>query len=498
MVASWARSALPSQAMAVDASPLLSVLAVEAIVMVALALLYGSIWWRTREPGMPALAAGFLLCAAWYALADRIGPGGPSLATAAQRVGAVAIGTAVVLITVGVVQYLGMPRGRLRLLIVACWASAGVMTAVVALTPDVPQRVFHIGVLVSYLGAAVVAFRRAAQQPGDGHGLLGLSLLSLPVTPVAMLAAGVHPGQLKYFAGASVVVFGLILLTVSLLRRQRLLGIEVRRRSAAEEQLRKANVRLEARVQERTAHLHELINGLETFNRSVSHDLRGPLGGMSNLARMAADALGRGDHSMADRVLPMIATQCDASVDMVNAMLELARLGDAPVRRERVCLADVVRSAFDEVMLGRAHGPGPAPALRVAQMPEASADPRLLRAIFVNLLGNALKFSREAAAPCIGVEAAAEGRELTVSVADNGVGFDAGMAERLFEPFYRAHGQRFEGHGLGLSIVRRAVEALGGRVWARTLPQGGASISFTLPDALQVQAERAAEPAGAF
>jgi signal transduction histidine kinase len=468
--------------MSVPPPPLLSITGFEAIVIATLALLYAAIRRRTAEPGMVCLSIGFALAAIWYGLCDRIVYTGPTLETPTQRIGGVGIALSVVLITIGVVQYLGTPRGRLRPLVYACWASALTATAVVALTPWMPLRVFHVSVLVAYLGAAAVAFRRASQRPGEGHLLLALALLSLPVTPFLMLALGVHSTQLKYIAGVSVAIFGLLLLTVSLLRRQRWLGVEVQRRSEAEAQLREANTRLEARVQERTAHLHELIGGLEAFNRSVSHDLRGPLGGMSTLARMAADALARGDAAIAQRALPLIATQCDASAEMVASMLELARLSDAPVQREAVCLSELARSAFDEVMLGQ---PGRAPpALFVGEMPLVTADRRLLRPVFVNLLANATKFTRGSDAPRIDVEAQVQGRDVTVSVRDNGVGFNAEVAERLFEPFYRAHDKRYEGHGLGLSIVRRAIEAMGGRVWAQALPQRGAAMRFELPGAL--------------
>ena len=468
-----------------------SVAGVEAIVIGAMAVLYLAIWRRTREPGMPWLAAGFALAAAWYGYSDRIPFTGPHLETAVQRIGALAIGSAVVLITIGVAQYLGMPRGRLKLLVMACWACAVATIAVAVLTPWMTHRVFHVGVLMAYVGVAAVAFRRASQRPGDGHLLLGLALMSLPITPFLMVAAGLPPTQLKYFAGISVALFGMLLLTVSLLRRQRWLGVEIERRSQAETELREVNVRLEARVQERTAHLHELIHGLEAFNRSVSHDLRGPLGGMSSLARLAADALQRGDDAVARRALPLIATQCETSVEMVNTMLELARLGDTPVQREPVCLSQVARSAFDEVMLS--HAGRSAPALSFGELPLVMADQRLMRAVFVNLLGNAVKFSRDTAAPRIELRAEVAGRDVTLFVDDNGVGFDAGVAERLFEPFYRAHAARFEGHGLGLSIVRRAVEAMGGTVRARASAMGGASIQIVLRDALAAPARDADE-----
>ncbi len=313
--------------------------------------------------------------------------------------------------------------------------------------------------------------------------LLGLALLAPAVTPYLLLAAGLPATQLKYFAGVSVVLFGMVLLTVSLLRRQRVLDAEVHRRSAAEDELRHANTRLEARVAERTAHLHELAQGLETFNRCVSHDLRGPLGGMAQLARMATEAMERGDPSVARRALPMISSQCDASSRLVTTMLDLARLGEQQASPEPLYVADLVQSAFDEVMLGLP-ATGPRPELHCAPMPQVMSDPRLLRPALVNLIGNAAKFSREAAHPRIDVDGTVHGRDLVLCVRDNGVGLSPEVAERIFEPFYQAHGARFEGHGLGLSIVRRAVQALGGRAWAEPRAEGGASLCFSLPGAV--------------
>jgi len=473
--------------------PLLTVLGFEAIVLWALSVLFAGVWWRGRDPGMPWLLAGFALAAAWYQFAGDLPATGPDIAAPAERFWAIVIGAAVLCVSAGVVHYLGLPQGRARWLVWACGLPGLVLIAALAVGIDVSHGNFHVGVLFAYLGAAVLAFRRAATAPGDGHALLGLALMSLVLMPFALGLAGVDPSQLKYFAGVSLSVFGMVLLTVSLLRRHRALAVEVQRRTDAEAQLRDANARLEMRVNERTAHLRELIGGLEAFNRGVSHDLRGPLGGMSNLARMAAEAMARGDGSLAQRALPMIASQCDTSVQMVGTMLELARIGDMPVRREPVCLSDVARSAFDEVMLGVPEGARPV--LNCATMPLVQADPNLLRPVFVNLIGNAVKFTRGLPAPRIDIEARVEGRDLTVCVRDNGVGFSPEVAERIFEPFYRGRAASHEGHGLGLSIVRRAIQAMGGTVWAQSAGGGvagggGASLWFRIPDAVDPAADQ--------
>lgn len=467
--------------------PLLSVLGFEAIVIGVLAALFAAFWLRGRDPGMPWLVAGFGLAAAWYQNSGNLPDTGPDINTPTLRAWSIVIGVAVLCVSTGVVQYLGLPKGRSRWLVFACGVPGLALIAVLVAGADVPHGVFHIGVLLVYLGAAGLAFRRARTEPGDGHAVLALALLSLALMPFVLAQAGVNPSHLKYFAGVSLAVFGMVLLTVCLLRRHRALAVEVQRRTDAEALLRDANARLEARVHERTVHLRELIGGLEAFNRGVSHDLRGPLGGMSSLANMAADAMARGDASLAQRALPMIARQCDASVRMVGTMLDLARIGDTPVRHEQVCLSDIAQAAFDEVMLSVPEAARPP--LLCHPMPMVRADPNLLRPVFVNLIGNAVKFTRGSAAPQIDIDAAVDGRDVSVCVRDNGVGFAPEMAQRIFEPFYRGHAASHEGHGLGLSIVRRAIEAMGGTVWAQPAEGGGASLCFRIPAALDIQSE---------
>jgi signal transduction histidine kinase len=464
--------------------PILTAIDVEIIVVSALAVLYAAVWLRDRERGMAWLAGGFALMAAWYFNSERLAITGAVMSAPLLRYWALVIAASVWAVNVGVVGYLGWPQGALKGLIIACWLPTPLLMLALVGGVELPLRLFHVGSLLCYVGSAVLAFRRHADEPGAGHLLLGGVLLSLPLTPFAMVALGVPSAQLRYMAAVPVALFGMILLTVSLLRRRHLLEAEVQRRADAEELLRKTNAGLESRVQQRTVHLQELIRGLEEFNRSVSHDLRGPLSGMSSLARLAFDELCKGDAEMARRALPAIATQADASSRLVATLLELARLGDAPPKLGRVNLAELVHSAFDEVVLGLAGAPPPL--LRCGELPAITADAALLRPALVNLLSNAAKFSRDATSPLIEVDAELEGHGVTVIVRDNGVGFEPSVAERLFEPFYRAHGSRFEGHGLGLGIVRTAVERHGGTVWARSgrePARDGAVFCFTLPDA---------------
>lgn len=461
---------------------LLTVIAVESIVLGVLAALFAAVWWRGRGPGMGWLVAGFGLASAWYFNSESLPPGGPSITHPVERVWSIVIGAAVLCVATGVVRHVRPPAGPLRWL-VWVWLLPGLALLVaLAAGVEVLHVTYHFGVMAAYLGAALLALARGVRSQDDGHLLIGVALLILALLPPVMAQLGLDPQQLKYLAGVSLAVFGMVMLTVWLLRRQSELLAEVQRRTAAEAGLRDVNARLEARVAERTSHLRELVEGLQTFNRGVSHDLRGPLGGMSNLARLAADQLSQGDASLAQRALAAIAEQCDASVRMVQAMLDLALIGDAPARRDRCNLQALLSGAIDEALLA---SPGRERPLVAAEVPaDLVCDPELLRRAVVNLVANALKFTRDAPRPRIEVRGRVDGQAVLIEVADNGVGFSPDQATHLFEPFFRGHDASFGGHGLGLSIVRRCVEAMGGRAWAEGRPGQGATLCLRLPDAL--------------
>ncbi len=451
-----------------------------AFVLATLAVLFVALSRRDHEPGMPWLAAGFGLEALWYASADMHLPTAAGLVTPGQRFWAVVLTSATVAMSVGVVSYLG-ESGRSRRWWIALLAPAGMLAVSLAAGVDVPRVLANIAIMVCYCGVGILALRRAAQEPASGHVVLGLSLLALPVTYVTLLSLRVDPGHFRNIGVMPMLFFGMTLLTVSLLRRRRALEAEVRRRAAAEAALNEVNHNLEATVAARTAELQELVASLEGFNRSVSHDLRGPLGGIAGLARLAADAIGTGDLAMVHRSLAAISAQADTSTKLIGALLQLAHVGDAKLARRTVGLDALARDVIAQLRLG----PGSAGLAQwiIGDLPDVEADADLLRPVFVNLMSNAVKFARDAQPPVVRIDASVGEDEVTVHVRDNGVGFAADAATQLFQPFMRLHGRRFEGHGIGLSIVRRAVERHGGRVWAEAEPERGAAFHFTLPRA---------------
>lgn len=234
---------------------------------------------------------------------------------------------------------------------------------------------------------------------------------------------------------------------------------------------------LESRVQQRTADLEAANRELEAFSYTVSHDLRSPLralrGFSSLLVQQHSDRLGPEGTDLLDRV-----EQCAIRMDaLIDDLLELARVSRTELVRERVDLTALARGILSDLS---ARDPCRRAALTVDEGLSADADVRLVRIALENLLGNAWKFTSHRAATEIHV-GTDQNQPNTFFVADNGAGFEMSQVSRLFEPFQRLHSHdRFQGTGIGLATVQRAITRHGGRVWAQGIPERGATFFFTL------------------
>jgi signal transduction histidine kinase/CheY-like chemotaxis protein len=259
------------------------------------------------------------------------------------------------------------------------------------------------------------------------------------------------------------------------------LRLEIGERERAAAELREINETLEQRVERRTADLREVIEGLESFNRSVSHDLRGPLGSIAGVAKLAHDHVTAGDIAKAERLLQMIVTSATTTEKLVGALLAMARAADATLHTQHVDPNLLVREVLDSLR------PPDAESLPVTvlPMPAVEADPTLLSQVFVNLIGNALKFSAHAVPSrievgCVNGHGGGTAARPMFYVRDNGVGLRKIDSSRLFKPFQRLHGTRFDGFGVGLSVVKRIVDRHGGEIRAEETPGGGATFFFAL------------------
>ncbi|WOB08766.1 HAMP domain-containing sensor histidine kinase [Piscinibacter gummiphilus] len=439
-----------------------------------LSVLHFLVWRRQREPWSAYFALSYLLIGVVYAFDQQLQPVGDRSNLVARTIAV----PAVLLFTLGLVQYVGVPQRAARR--IAAVASA---VALALLVMGHTGQVGRLGMFTGFAGFltfhGLLALWAMRREPGRGHSLVFLAMMLYPAVLVAAWQGLIDVPLLRYAVIVPMVVSGTTVLTTGLLRAQQQAADELARRQQAEAALQSLNDTLEQRVAQRTAELREMVAGLESFNRSVSHDLRGPLGGIAGVSRLASEALARHDLPTVERMLAVIATQADSSGQLVNDLLALARVNDADLALQPIDLQAFVRDTLEQMR--QAQPEAADLPVRVGELPTVEADPGLLRQVYVNLLGNALKFSREGAAPQVEVGAFERDGEQVCFVRDNGVGFDADEAERLFQPFQRLHGQRFPGHGVGLSIVKRIVERHGGRLWAQAKRHQGATFYFSLP-----------------
>ncbi len=259
--------------------------------------------------------------------------------------------------------------------------------------------------------------------------------------------------------------------------RHKALAREIEQRAAAEAEVRRLNEDLEHRVAQRTAELQIANRELESFSYSVAHDLRAPLRLIDAHVQMlreeeelsSPNAISRLDH------IRRGASQMSALID---GLLALSRVSHVEMKQERVPLGELIEQALqhlEQELHMRAIE------WRIGTLPSARCDPALVRQVFINLIGNSLKYTRLREGARIEIGTARQEGEPCVYVSDNGVGFDMRYANKLFGVFQRLHPPgEFEGTGIGLATVNRIIERHGGRIGADSVVGKGATFRFTL------------------
>ncbi len=237
------------------------------------------------------------------------------------------------------------------------------------------------------------------------------------------------------------------------------------------------NATLEERVTERTAELLRINNELESFSYSVSHDLRTPLRHIDGFARILNEEyvteLPQEGHRYLDRIL----TAANHMGHLIDDLLNLARIGRKELSRQDVTMSDLVQQSVDDLH----HDTERKIEWRIESLPVLNCDPGLMRLVFTNLLSNASKFTQSRPAALIEVGSLVTNGETTLFVRDNGVGFDPQYADKLFGVFQRLHRQEeFAGTGIGLATVQRIIHRHGGRIWAESALDRGATFYLTL------------------
>ena len=243
--------------------------------------------------------------------------------------------------------------------------------------------------------------------------------------------------------------------------------------------LRQLSEELEARVEQRTAELNETILELETFNYSVSHDLRGPLGAVINFAAILREDCENRFDASANECLSRIERSAATAVSMMDALLAYSRSGRTELRKTDLDMRRLVKEVCAELA---AASPQLEDAVKIGDLPGVHADESMMRLVFSNLISNSCKFAHPGEAPRVEVGGSVSGGEVSYFVRDEGTGFDMRFADKLFKVFERLHGSdEYAGHGVGLAIVARLVRRHGGRVWAQGAIGKGATFTFSVP-----------------
>ena len=210
---------------------------------------------------------------------------------------------------------------------------------------------------------------------------------------------------------------------------------------------------------------------LRSYADVVAHDLNEPVAGIALLVGLLER---RTEEPPSADVLRQLRVSTDRARDLIDGVLVYARAGE--LSTERVALGRLIAEVAEDL---RPSLESAGATLEVGELPEVEADPRQLRRVLQNLLGNAVKYRGEAP-PRVELTALRDSQEWVVTMRDNGLGIDPDKASRIFDMFGRANDER-DGVGIGLAVCRRIVEAHGGRIWAEPGEGGGSAFRFTLP-----------------
>ncbi|MBI1921968.1 MAG: hybrid sensor histidine kinase/response regulator [Geobacter sp.] len=268
-----------------------------------------------------------------------------------------------------------------------------------------------------------------------------------------------------------------IFLLISVIHVHSFTRVEIARRQR-EEEVRDLNRELEQRVKERTAQLEATNKELDAFAYSVSHDLRAPLRAIDGFSSALLEDYKDKLEKEGKTYLRYLQEGSHEMSGLIDGLLKLSRSTRGELSQERTDLSAMAATVTEEL---RKAEPGRQVAIQIAPEAEVFADPRLLKAVMENLLGNAWKFTGQRIDARIEFGVEQQEGEAVYFVRDNGAGFDMAYIDKLFLPFHRLHkAEEFPGTGIGLATVLRIIQRHGGRIWAQAAIGEGATFYFTL------------------
>jgi signal transduction histidine kinase len=260
----------------------------------------------------------------------------------------------------------------------------------------------------------------------------------------------------------------------------------------AQERLRHARLDLEKIVAERTRSLQETVDQLqhaksdlesankelEAFSYSVSHDLRAPLRSISGFSKILIEDFSGELSATGKGFLRRVQNGAQDMNHLIDALLDFSHLGRQEINKHPVDMAALAKQVMDDL---REQEHGRKIETLVGDLPHANADLALIRQVYANLLGNAVKFTGARETARVEMNWIEQNNEIVYYVRDNGAGFDMQYADKLFGIFQRLHSlEEFAGTGIGLATVKRIIQRHGGRIWAESRPDAGATFYFTL------------------
>ncbi len=246
------------------------------------------------------------------------------------------------------------------------------------------------------------------------------------------------------------------------------------------EEIASLNQSLEKKVNERTAELQDANKLLESYNYSVAHDLKAPLRIIAGYAKVLSDTAKERLHDQDRQLLDVIMNTSKKTAQLVSDLLAFSQVKQERIKHEDVDMDKLVLEVVEHV---KETDVAPFAKIKLHPMGNSTCDSRLIKQVWVNLVSNAYKYSKQNSEPQVEIGTEITDGKTVYYVKDNGVGFNNEQSAKLFEVFYRIHRDKtFEGTGIGLALAKSVIDHHGGKIWAEGEEGKGATFRFYLPE----------------